>query len=45
MNLATHSIFYFVVLDDSQTLSNALNFRDDFFLHEVEAHREKCNAE
>lgn len=39
------SLVNLLVLDDAQTLSNALNFRDDFFLHQIEAHGEKSDAE
>lgn len=37
-------VFNFVVLDDPETLSDALNFRYDLFLHQVEAHRKKSDA-
>lgn len=39
------SILDLIVLDNTQTLSDALNFRDDFFLHQVEAHGEEGDAE
>lgn len=41
----SRSIFNFVVFDDAKSLRQALNFRDDFFLHQIEAHGEQCNAE
>jgi len=37
-------IFNFIVLDDSQTLGNAFDFGDDFFLHQIEAHRQQCDT-